>query len=325
MSKSNSRRFLSLFAACAALAGFATDASSQAFPSKNINLIMPLPASSTYTVLLRAMGDLIQQKTGKAVVMDPTIGADGTLAPQKLARAEADGHTISLVWAAPMTLNPHITKEIGYDPLRDFAPITMLTRHGQFFVAHPSFQANNLREFIALAKANPGAVKVGTAGTGSKIGLIQLSEAAGIKLLEVPYKSPGQMDPAVMSGEVDVVVYTVGATIGYVRSGKVKPLFIGTKNRSPIAPDVKSMSEDIPNFEMVSWFALIAPAKTPPERIEWLNREWNAALKDPKIADRMQNALGYDIVAGTPQDLGNQIKAELPVFARIVKEYNLAP
>jgi tripartite-type tricarboxylate transporter receptor subunit TctC len=310
-------------ALCAALLAASASAFAQSFPSKNITLIMPLPASSTYTVLLRAMGDMIQQKTGKPVVMEPTIGADGTLAPQKLARAEPDGHTISLVWAAPMTLNPHIQKDIGYDPLRDFAPVTLLTRHGQFFVAHPSFPANNLREFIALAKAKPGSVKVGTAGTGGKVGLIQLSEAAGVKLLEVPYKSPGQMDPAVMSGEVDVVVYTVGATIGYVRSGKVKPLFIGSKNRSPLAPDVKSMSEDIPNFEMVSWFALIAPAKTPADRIEWLNREWNAALKDPKIADRMTNALGYDIVAGTPQDLANQIKAELPVYARIVKEHNI--
>jgi tripartite-type tricarboxylate transporter receptor subunit TctC len=310
-------------ALCAVLLAASTSAFSQAFPSKNITLIMPLPASSTYTVLLRAMGDMIQQKTGKPIVMDPAIGADGTIAPQKLARAEPDGHTISLVWAAPMTLNPHIQKDIGYDPVRDFAPITMLTRHGQFFVAHPGFPANNLREFIALAKAKPGTIKVGTAGTGGKVGLIQLSEATGVKLLEVPYKSPGQMDPAVMSGEVDVVVYTVGATIGYVRSGKVKPLFIGSKNRSPLAPDVKSMSEDIPNFEMVSWFALIAPAKTPADRIEWLNREWNAALKDPKIADRMTNGLGYDIVAGSPQDLANQIKAELPMYERIVKEHGI--
>src|SRR5262245_51673539 len=117
--------------ACAAIASIGTTGvSAQAYPSKNITLLNPLPASSTYSVLLRAMGDMIQQKTGRPIVMDHVLGADGTIAPQRLARAEPDGHTISLVWAAPMTLNPHIQKDIGYDPQRDLAPITMLTRHG---------------------------------------------------------------------------------------------------------------------------------------------------------------------------------------------------
>jgi len=295
----------------------------QAFPSKNITLLNALPPSSTYSVMLRAMGDMIQAKTGRTIVIEPVVGAGGVLAPQRVARSDPDGHTIGLVWAAPMTLNPLFTKDIGYDPQKDLAPITMLTKHGNQIIVGTKFPANNLQELIALAKSKPGQIKIGTAGTGSQVGLIQLEEAGGVKFLEVPYKNPTQLVTAGISGEIDGMFQTVGATIGHMQQGQLKMLFVGTKTRSPLVPNVPSISETYKGIEILSWFALVAPGKTPADRIDWHYREWTAALKDPKIADRMQNALGYDIVASTPQELANQIQAEIPVHARIVKQHNI--
>lgn len=315
--------------AALAVAGASTSAfaqsSPQAFPSKNITLLNALPPSSTYSVMLRAMGDMIQAKSGRTVVIEPVVGADGVLAPQRVARSDPDGHTIGLVWAAPMTLNPLFTKDIGYDPQRDLLPVTMLTRHGNQIIVGGNFAANNVQELIALAKQKPGQIKIGTAGTGSKVGLIQLEEAGGVKFLEVPYKSPAQLVTAGISGEVDGMFQTIGATIGNIKQGQLKMLFVGTKNRSPLMPNTPSIAETYKDLEILSWFALIAPAKTPSSAIDWHYREWTAALKDPKVADRMQNALGYDIVASTPQQLADQIKAEIAVHSRIVKQYNIAP
>lgn len=311
--------------AALAIAGASGAAFGQAFPAKPITFLNALPPSSTYTVLLRAMADNIQAKTGKPIVIEPVVGADGVLAPQKLARADPDGYTIGLAWAAPMTLNPLFQKDIGYDPLKDFAPITMLTRHGNNIIVGANFPANDAKELIALAKQKPGAIKIGTAGTGSKVGLIQLEEAGGVKFLEVPYKNPSQLITAVIAGEIDGIFQTVGATISNIKAGQAKMLFAGTKTRAPLLPNVKSLSEDYKDIEILSWFSLFAPAKTPANLVDWHYREWTAALKDPKIADRMQNALGYDIVASTPQQLADQIKAEIPVYDRIVKKYNITP
>lgn len=320
-----SRKFLLLALGLSTALGIASPhAFGQAYPAKATTLVLPLSSSTGIYVALRQMADLIQAKSGKPIVLDTAVGAGGTLGPPRVKRADPDGYTIGLTYAAPMTINPYIEKEQRYDPLKDFSYISMLTRHGILFVAGSQVPANNIQEFIALAKAKPGAVKLGQGATGSRIGLLQIQEAAGVRFMDVPYKSSAQFDAALLSGEVDVVLSTVGTELGTIRSGRAKALFIGSRNRSPLLPNTQSISEVYPNVEVISWYGLFAPAGTPQDRIDWLYREWTGALKDPKIVERMQTTFGYEIVGSTGPELLEQIKREIVSNSRIVKQYNLA-
>jgi tripartite-type tricarboxylate transporter receptor subunit TctC len=313
----------SLTAAATLLSAASPELSAQTFPTKPVTLLSPLAASNAYYLLLRQMADSIQAKTGRSIVFDVVLGADGTLAPARIKRSEPDGHTIALTWAAPLTLNPLIGKDQQYDPLKDFAYITMLTRHGTLFVAGTHFPASSVQELIAYAKSKPGAVRFGQAATGSRVGTFQLEEIAGVKFLDVPYKSSAQAEIALLGGEVDVIPTTVGTVLAQVKAGKMKPLFIGSKSRSQVMPDVPSISETYPNLEVVSWYALYAPAGTPADRIEWHHREWTTALKDPKIAERLQSGFGFEIVASSPAAVLDQVRRELPAHARVVKQHNI--
>jgi tripartite-type tricarboxylate transporter receptor subunit TctC len=302
---------------------FAPNASAQAFPSKTVTMVVPIATSTAFYIAIRQMADQIQTKTGRNIVLEPVLGASGTLAPARVKRSEPDGHTIGLTWAAPLTLNPVLSKDQPYDPLKDFSYIAMLTRHGIFFVAGAQFAPNNLQELIAAAKAKPGTVRFGQAAAGSRVGAIQLEEAAGVKFLEVPYKSSGQSEIAALAGEIDFFATTAGSAMGQIKAGKMKGLFIGSKNRSSLHPNVASVSETFPDLEIVSWYALYAPAGTPADRVDWHYREWVGALKDPKNAERMQNTFGYDVIAGPGSAVLEQVRRELPIHARIVKQHNI--
>jgi tripartite-type tricarboxylate transporter receptor subunit TctC len=316
-------RLLSLFAGAATSVVMAV-AHGQAFPAKSMTLVVPLSPNTAIYVALRQMADQIQQQTGRAILFDLAVGANGTLGPQRVKRADPDGYTIGLTYAAPMTVNPFVEKEPRYDPLKDFTYITMLTRHGILFVGGPKVPANNLQELIALARAKPESVKMGEGATGSRIGMLALGEAAGVRFFDVPYKSSAEFDTALLSGDVDVVLSTVGTELGQIKSGRTKALFIGSRNRSPLLPNVQSISEVYPEVEVISWYGLYAPSGTPTDRIDWLYKAWTAALKDPKIVERMQTTFGYEIVASTPQELLDQVKREIPVSSRIAKQYHIS-
>jgi tripartite-type tricarboxylate transporter receptor subunit TctC len=315
----------SLLAAIAAASALtvAADCNAQPFPAKPVTIQMPTPAGSTFDVILRRMLDSYTARTGRPFVLNPAIGGLGTIAPASLLRAEPDGHTIALTYAAPMTLSPLIMSPAPYDPLRDFAPVSLMTRHGILFVANPKFPASTLAETIALAKAKPRGVSVGFTGSGARVGIILLGSAAGVEFLEVPYKGSDQHQTAAISGSIDSASSTVGLALENIRAGKLKPLFIGSRSRSPLLPNVASISETYPGVEAVSWYALVAPAKTPADRIAWLNREFNAAIRDPKVVDLITNQLAYEIVASTPDELTRVMKAELAINAKVVKEHNI--
>jgi tripartite-type tricarboxylate transporter receptor subunit TctC len=216
-----------------------------------------------------------------------------------------------------------VWKDRLFDPLTDFAYLTMLTQHGIVFLARNGFAPNNLAETIAFAKANPEVAKVGTASTAGLVGLVQIEDAAGIKFFKVPYKSSGQFDAALLGGEIDIIYQAAGTAIGLVKGGRMKALFIGSKKRSPLLPNVQSISEAIPNIEVGSWYALVAPAGTPADRVNWHVREWAAALREPKIADALEKAQGFEIVASSPQALAEQVRRELAANQDTVRKYSI--
>ncbi len=225
----NLGRALPVLGAVLALSGagalVSPPAAAQAFPSRPITVIMPIAASTAFYITMREMADQIQAKAGRPIVFDQQIGASGMLGPARVKRSEADGHTIGLSWAAPLSLNV-LFPNPQYDPLKDLAYISMLTRHGIYFTAGAHVPANTLQELVALAKAKPESVKIAQAATGSLVGILQLQEAAGVKFLIVPYKSSAQGEVAAMSGEVDMVATTAGTAREHVRAGKMKGIFI---------------------------------------------------------------------------------------------------
>jgi len=308
----------------AVLALMAPNAYGQAYPSGRTTLVIPIAPSLAFSVVIRQLADQIQAKTGQPIVFDYVIGADGTLGPPKVKRAKPDGYTIGLTYANPMTVNPYVEKEQRYDPLKDFTYITMLTRHGVLYVANNNFAANTIQDLVAMAKAKPNTVKIASAGVSARVWILQLEEAAGIRFFEIPYKSGADYAVALMSGDADIAGSTVGSQIGLIKGGKLKPIFIGSRSRSPMLPETPSISEVYPNAEMISWYALYAPAGTPQDRIDWLYREWTAAVKDPQMVEKIQTTFGYEVVGSTPQELLDQIKREIPITQRLAKERNLS-
>jgi tripartite-type tricarboxylate transporter receptor subunit TctC len=314
---------IAIAASSIALMALSGASHAQAYPSRTISLAMPIGPNVAYYHMVRQMADLIQARTGATIAFDPTLGANGVLTPAKVKRSEPDGHTIGLVFASAMTMEPLVWKDRLYDPLTDFAYLTMLTQHGIVFLARNGFAPNNLTETIAFAKANPEVAKVGTASTAGLVGLVQIEDAAGIKFFKVPYKSSGQFDAAILAGEIDMIYQAAGTAIGLVKGGRMKALFIGSRKRSPLLPNVQSISEVIPNIEVGSWYALIAAAGTPADRVNWHVREWGAALKDPKIADSLEKQQGFEVVGSTPQALADQVKRELAANQGTIKKYNI--
>lgn len=308
----------------AVLAVASAGAHAQAFPSKTVTMVMPIAASTAYYIVMRQMADQIQAKTGASIVFDVALGASGTLGPARVKRSEADGHTVGLTWAAPMTLNPLFAKDAQYDPVKDFAYVMMLTQHGIFWAGRVGFGPNNLAETVALAKAKPDTVRIGYAGTGSLLGILEIEEASGVKFLKVPYKTSGQFDAALLGGEIDIGLTTAGTALAQIKAGKLKGIVIGSRKRSSLHPNVGSMAEVYPNVESGSWYAIYAPAGTPADRLAWQYREWSAALKDPKIAERMEQGFGYEVIAAPGQAVMDQVKREIDSNQRIVRKYNIS-
>ncbi len=260
--------------------------------------------------------------TGATLVVNPMPGGLGTLAPSSLLRSPADGQTVALIFAAPLTLTPQSMKTPPYDPLKDLAPVTMLTRHGLTYLANPQFPPNNVAELIAFARANPGKVTVGFAGGGSQAHMLQISSATGVTFLGVPYKSSAAFMQGLLAGEVNIAIQTPGDALELLKSGKVKGLFIGSRNRSAKMPNVPSITETYPDLEGVSWFGVVARAGTPRDRIDWLNREFNISVRSPRVQAQIDQ-MAYETVAGSPDDMSAIIKREIAIYTKIVKDYNI--
>ena len=309
-------------AALVALAAPSAPALAQAFPSRPITIHSSVAAGASYEILLRTVAEDWQARTGATLIVNPMPGGLGTLAPASLLRSPADGQTVALIFAAPLTLTPQSMKTPPYDPIKDLAPVTMLTRHGLTYLANPQFQPNNVAELIAFARANPGKVTVGYAGGGSQAHMLQISSATGVTFLGVPYKSSAAFMQGLLAGEINIAIQTPGDALELLKSGKVKGLFIGSRNRSAKMPNVQSITETYPDLEGVSWFGVVARAGTPRDRIDWLNREFNLSVKTPRVQAQIDQ-MAYDTVAGSPDDMAEIIRKEIAVYTKIVKDYNI--
>jgi tripartite-type tricarboxylate transporter receptor subunit TctC len=293
----------------------------QQYPAKPIRLIVGFAPGGGTDVLARALAQQLTESLGQTVAVDNRTGAGGIISAELGAKAPPDGYTLLVGSLAAFAINPNLIAKLSYDPVRDFAPVGMFATLSYAVDVHPSLPVKSIRDLIALAKAKPGELNYGSAGTGSstQLAIEQFLLAAKVRMTHVPYKGNTPAMTALMSGEVALVFDPVLTSVPQIKAGRIRGLAVTTAQRSALLPDVPTVSEaGLKGYEAGNWFGVFAPAGTPAPVIEKLNGAINAAMTSPQMKERLQSQ-GADPLSGTPQQLADLVKSELAKYAKIVK------
>jgi len=254
-------------------------------------------------------------------VVDGRPGGGGNIAAEYVARATPDGYTLLMGNNSILATNMSLYKKLGYDARRDFAPISLIGSQANILVVGPKIHANSMAELIALAKANPGKLNYASTGYGAAAHLSAelFKKEAGVDIVMVPYKGSAPALQDLMGGQIDMVFATAASVVGYIKAGTLRPLAVATIKRTSLLPDVATVAElGIPGFEATTWHGLVAPAGTPKEVIDILNRATTDALKDP-VVRRSLTDLGVEIAGTSPQEFADYIKSEIPKWAAVIE------
>src|ERR671914_25933 len=300
-------------------------ASAQAYPTKPIQFIVPFPPGGGNDTVARAIAQQVGPALGQSIVVDNRPGAGGIIGADAAARSAPDGYTIFLGGVATHAVNPHLHPKLSYDPIKDFAPITLVASAPSVLVVHPSVPARTIAEFAAYARANPGKLNYASNGNGSSshIAAVLYETNAGVKLTHVPYKGVGPALTDLMSGRIELMFNSIVAILPHIQSGKLRALAVTSKRRSTLLPDVPTLAEaGLPEYEAGSWYGILAPAGTPSAIIERLHKEIVKALKDPEVQKRLSGE-GADVIGSTPQEFAAHIKAELARMGQAIKASGL--
>lgn len=313
---------LALVCAFAAGAAAAQSADATRFPSKPIRMIVPFPPSGSNDILARFIAQKMSERLPQQTLVDNRPGADGIIGTELAARSPADGHTLLIV-SISYTMNPAIHK-LPYDPVKSFAPIAQIASGPNVICSHPSFAAHNIKELIALARKKPGELRYATSGIGgvNHFHGELFNQMAKVKLAHIPYKGGGPSMIDVMTGQVEVVFGTLIQALPHIRSGKLKPLGVGSAQRSQILPQVPTIAETVPGYDGSIWWGVLAPAGVPAPIVNKLNAEINAILREPEMAKRLSNEAAAP-VTGTPEAFGKLVVNDIAKWGRVAKEANI--
>ena len=315
---------LGALAAAAALA-FGTAAQAQSYPAKPIRLVVPFTPGGVTDTSGRLIAEQLAKRLGQQVIVDNKPGASGNIGTQMVSAAEPDGYTLLLGFDGTMVINPHVFPKVGFDTLKDFAPIGKIGDAVLILVAHPGVAAKSLKEVIALSKTQPGGLSYGTSGTGGTphIAGELLKQRAGANLTHIPYKGGGQALTDVLGGNIPLVYTAIAGAIPHVKSGKLHAVAVSSGKRASSLPDVPTFIESgLSDFEINSWVALLAPAKTPKAILDKLNAELNAVLNDAEVRERL-NGMGISATPGTADKFGEEMKRDLARYGQVVKAANI--
>jgi tripartite-type tricarboxylate transporter receptor subunit TctC len=283
---------------------------------------VPFAPGGTTDILGRVVGEKLAIALGQPIVIENKPGQGGSAGAAELARAAPDGYTIGGGTISSHAINATLYDKLPYDPVTSFAPITMYATQPNVLLVHPSVPAANLREFVALLKANPDKYSFGSAGNGTSqhISGELFKTLAGVKMQHIPYRGSGQMMPELLGGTLQVAVDNIATAIPHMKTGKVRALAVTTTQRSGVAPDIPTMVESgLAGYELSSWQAVFAPAGTPKPIIDRLYTEISRILKMPDVAKRLGD-LGLDLSGMPPADLAAVIKADVPRLGKVVKD-----
>lgn len=305
-----------LLASAAALA--------QVYPVKPIRLIVGSSAGGGGDTFARVVAQRASTQLGQPMVIDNRAGAGGNIGADLVAKAAPDGYTLLFVYTGHV-LNPSLYTKLPFDTVRDFAPVALLATNESFLLVPPALPAKSLTELIALAKKSPGKYTIGALPSSAQhLGSELFKLRAGIDLLFIPYKGNGPALTDLLGGQLDVSFNTVAITLPLVQSGKLRALAVAGERRSKLAPDVPTMSEaGLPNFSFLGWYGIVAPARTPDAIVQRLNHVLVQAVKSPELAERIA-AMGNEAVGSTPAEFDGFIRAEIPKWAKVIKDAKIA-
>jgi len=294
----------------------------QAWPTKPIKVIIPFVAGGSSDIVGRAIASKFQEALGQPAVVENKPGANGAIAAEFVAKSDPDGYTILVGSIGVFSINAALFKDLRYQPVRDFAPITLAVTTPNVLITKPTLQVASLKDLIELAKKNPGKLAYCSSGTGSSDHLTGelLKQAAGIQAVHVPYKGGAACQTDIMGNQVDYSFQNLGAVTNYIKAGKMKALAVTAKGRHPQLPGVPDAAEaGSPDLVVTSWQAVAAPAKTPREIVARLNEASVRALRDPVIRERMTQ-IGFDVVASSPEEFGKFMKDEVERWTAVVNK-----
>ena len=293
----------------------------QPFPAKAVRIVVPFPAGGPSDYAARVVSQRLQEFIGQPVVVDNRPGAAGTLGAELVAKAPPDGYTLLIANVGMLSVAQFVQK-LPYDPQRDFAPITNLIGGPSWLLVHPSVPARSVKELIALAKARPGQLTYGSAGTAqvSHLNGELFKVLAGVDLLHVPYKGTGPIIPELLGGQISMSFSTAIENLQFVRAGRVRALAITSLKRSPVVPEVPTVDESgLKGFEVLNWNGIVAPAGTPREIVARLNRDIVRAAQQPDVRERV-GAQGNLVIGDSPEEFAAYIRLEADKWSAVVKK-----
>jgi tripartite-type tricarboxylate transporter receptor subunit TctC len=313
------RRFLHLATGVVALPTWLGIARAQTYPTRPVRIVVGFAAGGGQDILARLLGPSLSERLGQQVVIENRPGAASNIAAELVANAVPDGYTLLMVGPAN-AINATLYHRPNFNFLRDIAPVAGVSRAPNVMEVNPMFPARTVPEFIAYAKANPGKINMASGGTGSPVHMSGelFKMMAGVNMVHVPYRGEALALPDLLGGQVQVMFANLPSSIGYIRSGAVRPLAVTTATRSEALPDVPTISEFVPGYEASVMNGIGAPSNTPPEIIERLNADINAALADPKLIACFAE-LGGDPMPLMPAEYGKLVIDETEKWARVVK------
>ncbi len=311
-----------LLAATLAAAAPATAAAD--YPTRPVRIIVPFGAGSATDVVARTVGQNLAEALGQAMVIDNRAGANGTIGAELAAKSPKDGYTLLMSTNTPSAAAPSLMKKINYDPVKDFAPIARIGTIAFVLVTNTSLPAKSMKELIALAKQQPGKLTAGSGSAGSLVPVFMLQQMAGIELNHVPYKSIPPALTDVMSGQIHMVYADMVTGSPQVKSGKVRGLGVTSAKRDPLLPEVPAIAETVKGFELIAWFALFAPAGTPPAIVDRLAAESAKILARSEVRERFA-VMGIQVAPQSPAELRKFQQSELEKWARLAKAANIIP
>jgi len=312
------KKWLLVLAAAAAI--YAPSLRAETYPTRPITLVAVFGAGSASDTLCRVIAQPLGVALKQTVIVENRPGADGALAAMYVAKANPDGYTLMMGTNSPLSADPFLLKDVSYDAVKDFAPVTRVGSFTLMLVIHPSIPANSVKELIDYARANPGKLSFASGNTAGIVAGETLKHWAGIDLLHVPYKSTPPALEDILAGRVSMMFADLTTAMPHVKAGTLRALTVTRLKRSSLFPELPTMDEaGVTGFDLDAWAGVVAPARTPPEIVAQLNRELRKIIESPEVKTKLKN-VGFEAFSSSPEELGDFIKVQLDKWGKMVAD-----
>jgi len=296
----------------------------QQYPNRPVRVIMPSAAGGGIDTLTRLVSQRLTEKLGQQFIVDARPGATGIIGTGIVARATPDGHTLLFAWTAPLAINPGLYDKLPYDVLRDFAPVALAATTPNVLVVNPAGSVRSVKDYIEMARQAPGKIRYGSSGIGGSSHLAGelFATLAGVKLDHIPYKGTPPALVDIMAGRIESMFAAVAPALPHIRSQRLRAIAVTTSKKSAILPDLPTAAETVPGFDAETWYAMVAPAGTPPVIVNRLNKEINAFLQEPATAPSLHQQ-GFEAMGGTPAEFAAYLRNEIAKWGKLIKANNI--